>query len=110
MNKPDYWQLLKLTHDNKTFYKVFATWVGGYLDGDYWRFNSGIIEVKEEDDFYDFIGASGSVYRCGKGEHLYRNSSYTQGVLNNLIERSSEVGGIIELVPFNEIEESLKQI
>lgn len=110
MNKPDYWQLLKITHNDQMIYKVFATWVGGYLSGDSWRFNSGIVKVVEEDDFYDLIGASGSVYRCGNDKHFYRNSSYTQGVLDNLISRAKEVGGSIELVPFDKVEGVLSLI
>jgi hypothetical protein len=44
--------------------------------------NSGIEKVIEQDDYYDVIGYSGSVYKC------YKNrvglSSYTNRVYNNL--------------------------
>ena len=62
-NKPDNWVVVKVDED---FYKVLAGWSGGYLDGDSWRLNSGISEVKDDGDYWLFIGASGSVYQCHK--------------------------------------------
>ena len=103
MNTPDYWQLLKITHDGNTIYKVFATWVGGYTTGDSWRINSGVVKVNDRDGLLDFIGDSGSIYRCAQNENVYRTSSYSQGVLNNLIQAAKKVDGVIEVVPFQEL-------
>lgn len=60
---PDNWVILKLP-DN--LYKVYATWAGGYLDGDAWKMNSGIVKVEQDDDNYYFFGYSGSCYKCNK--------------------------------------------
>lgn len=110
MNTPDYWQLLKLTHDGETIYKVFATWVGGYTTGDAWKINSGIVKVIEGDGFYDLIGHSGSIYRVSNHENVYRTNSYSGGILNNLIESAKKVNGVIEIIPFQEVEQTLKNI
>ena len=60
---PDRWVVLKIG----TMYKVLAGWSGGYLDGDYWRLNSGITKVEQEGDYWLFHGNSGSIYKCHKG-------------------------------------------
>jgi hypothetical protein len=43
---PDNWVVLKINHEGKTLYKVLAGWIGGYLNGDSWRMNSGMNCVK----------------------------------------------------------------
>jgi hypothetical protein len=62
-NKPHNWVVVKV---GEGIYKVLAGWSGGYLDGDSWKLNSGISEVKDDGDHWLFIGESGSVYRCHK--------------------------------------------
>lgn len=89
MTKPDYWQIIKIEHkDSQPVYKVFATFTGGYLDGDSWKLNSGIVKVEEHDDHYDFFGYSGSCYRCKKGAN--GTVSYTQAVLDNFINLAKD--------------------
>jgi hypothetical protein len=87
MNKylPDNWVVLKITHEGKTLYKVLAGWMGGYLDGDSWRMNSGITKAKIGGNNVIFYGSSGSCYVCRKG--VYRLSMATSGVYNELKER-----------------------
>lgn len=73
MYQPDNWILIKIMPGGEDlFYKVLAGWSGGYLDGDSWRMNSGVDRVEEDGDYYDFIGASGSVYRCHKESEMLR--------------------------------------
>lgn len=74
MYQPDNWVILKVQPDEYTapFYRVLAGWSGGYLDGDSWRLNSGIDEIKEDGDYYLFIGASGSTYKCHKNAETVR--------------------------------------
>lgn len=67
MNKPDKWLLVKVK--NKELYKVFATWSGGYLNGDSWRINSGITVITEDEDHLYFYGESGSCYMCNKNSY-----------------------------------------
>lgn len=91
---PDNWVILKIQNESKTLYKVLAGWSGGYLYGDSWRMNSGITEVKQGGDHYEFYGLSGSVYRCHKD--TYRLTMANGGVYNELKER---FGDSIELMP-----------
>lgn len=72
---PDSWVVIKMTHNDKTFYKVLGGWSGGYLNGTSWRLNSGIERVELEDDVYKFYGASGSVYSCYKENYGLRMST-----------------------------------
>jgi hypothetical protein len=91
--KPEYWVVLRIENDNGAYYKVFAGWRGGYLDGDSWKMNSGISKVEEDEDFYYFYGASGSCYQCSKSryglkEGLCYFSPYVQGILETVIKNS----------------------
>lgn len=69
---PDNWVVLKIDHEGKTLYKVLAGWSGGYLDGDSWQLNSGIVRVVEQEDYWEFYGNSGSCYNCYKGQYRLR--------------------------------------
>jgi len=65
MTNPDRWILLRCKPlGEDTFMRVFATWSGSYLYGSSWRLNSGVEKVIRAGYFIDFVGASGSVYRC----------------------------------------------
>lgn len=70
---PDRWVVIKINNGEETFYKVLAGWSGGYLDGDSWRLNSGIKSVIENPESFDFVGSSGSVYRCHKAAYGITN-------------------------------------
>lgn len=96
---PDMWVVLKITipQQSKPFYKVFATWYGGYTQGDAWKLNSGITAVSVEDDSLIFDGYSGSCYSCRIG--AYGTSGYSQNVLNSIVFDSGEFGAKIELMP-----------
>jgi len=49
MEIPDRWCVINIIKDNdEPINKVFACWYGGYLGGDYWRMNSGIINIKRK--------------------------------------------------------------
>jgi hypothetical protein len=88
---PKRWVIVKLPND---YYKVFGTWSGGYLDGDRWKLNSGIEKVEQDENFYYFIGFSGSCYKCHKKRYGIA-TSYGLGVLNKIIEQGK---GQIELM------------
>ena len=88
---PERWVILKLPNNN---YKVFGTWSGGHLDGDRWKLNSGIDKVEQDENFYYFIGFSGSCYKCHKKTYGIA-TSYGLGVLNKIIEQGN---GQIELM------------
>ena len=99
---PDYWQVVKLTNsEGESHFRVFATWVGGYVNGDSWKLNSGITKCEREGKFLNFHGSSGSIYSVPDSDHCYRNSGYTGGVLHNLIEKSKANGVTVELMPYS---------
>lgn len=68
---PDNWVIIKIDGDDP-HYRVLGGRSGGYLDGDSWRMNSGIVSVKETADVYEFYGASGSCYICYKSSNVVR--------------------------------------
>jgi len=94
---PDRWLLLRFSKDQVIFYKVFATWAGGYLGTDSWQLNSGVTQVKEAETHFLFEGSSGSVYKCGKKS--YGSTGYGFGVLNNLITKSLDQGTVVDILP-----------
>jgi hypothetical protein len=69
---PDSWVLVKI---NDSDHRVLAGWSGGYLDGNSWRLNSGVVRVERVPGAgYDVHGNSGSVYRCFFGTYALRMS------------------------------------
>lgn len=95
---PDRWVVVKIDNSLDTpFYKVFATWAGGYLDGDRWKLNSGITSVESDDDYYYFIGYSGSCYKCHK-KGYGTASSYGEGVLMHMIENAYKANSTVNVL------------
>ena len=84
---PDRWLVLRLSsEEHGTHYRVFATWRGGYVTGDSWKLNSGIVRVQLNGDYLEFTGGSGSVYRCHR--QYYGNTFYGESVLDSLIKNA----------------------
>lgn len=81
-HKPDSWVVLRISCLDETIYKLLAGWSGGYLDGDYWQLNSGIVKVEEGTDFFRFHGRSGSLYHVSK--HSYGLRMSTTPIYNKL--------------------------
>jgi len=97
--RPDKWVVIKISsEDNPTIYRVLASWYGGYLDGDSWKMNSGIVKVEEDTHNYIFIGHSGSCYVCHKSSNCYGTSGYSGGILDSFIRDISKVSGEIEVM------------
>jgi hypothetical protein len=94
--KPDRWVVIKITTEKDVLYKVFATWLSGYLDGDNWRMNSGITKVEEDGDYWLFYGTSDSIYRCHKDG--IGTSGYTGAILNGLVKRAKKENITIEIM------------
>lgn len=103
MYRPDGWVLVKITNKGDTYYKIFSSWRGGYLDGDSWRMNSGITKCELIDGFYEFSGHSGSVYCCSPHGY-YRLGMYNLSVLTDYVERSEGKITILESIPENILE------
>jgi hypothetical protein len=108
MTTPDKWVVIKIEHEGTTIYKVFASWYGGYLGSDSWQLNSGIkdIEIPLEDTYVDFIGNSGSRYRCQDG--CYGTNMYSQGVLNHIIEIAAKHNAVITVMDEQKTNDWLK--
>jgi hypothetical protein len=106
---PDKWVVVKIYNNTDTpLYKIFATWSGGYLNGDRWKMNSGIKSMESDDDYYYFIGHSGSCYKCHK-KGYGTASSYGECVLNDMIENAYKVNVTVDLLSKDsEWEELLK--
>lgn len=94
MYTPDSWVVLKIVNEGETLYKVLAGWGGGYLDGDSWRMNSGIVKATIGGHHAIFEGYSGSQYVCHR--ESYRLTMATSGTYNQLKEK---FGDAVELMP-----------
>lgn len=70
----DNWVIIKFDGDTP-HYRVLVGWSGGYLAGDSWRMNSGIVRAEEVGEHYLFHGSSGSCYKCHKGSYGLRNNN-----------------------------------
>ena len=68
---PDNWVVIKMDGD-AAHYRVLPGWSGGYLDGNSWKMNSGIIRVEMDGNYYHFYGLSGSCYSCHKESYCIR--------------------------------------
>jgi len=71
---PSNWVVIKITGDDP-HYRVLGGWMGGYLYGDSWRINSGIVRVDDSGEDWFFYGSSGSVYRCSKDRYGLKMSN-----------------------------------
>ena len=108
--KPDKFVLVKVTSDKEPtgFYRVFASWYGGYLSGDSWKMNSGCTSVEILEDCYIFTGESGSEYICHKD--TYGCTAYSAGVLYNLKVEGNLHGIILEEVQEEDLLEVIASI
>lgn len=84
-HNPDKWVILKIPEN---YYKVFATWIGGYEYGDAWRVNSGITNVEQDEEFYYFHGYSGSCYKCNKKHYGTSTSGH---IMLGIITQNSKI-------------------
>lgn len=96
----DNWVIVKITRPEGVVHKVLAGFHGGYLHGDSWRMNSGILKVEREGDYFLFHGQSGSIYVCHKDAQ--RLSGATAGIYDSLVKQAAEKNIIVEIV--NEFE------
>jgi len=95
---PDKWVIVKIDNNTDTpFYKVFANWSGGYMKGNRWKKKGRIKSMENDDDYYYFIGHSGSCYKCHKKGYGIA-SSYGEGVLNDMVENSYKVKVAVDVL------------
>ena len=95
ISKPDNWVILKIDGNKASpFYKVLAGWSGGYLDGNSWRMNSGIVRHELKDNYWYFYGQSGSCYQCHVDSYQLRMNN--TGIYNQLKEKHGDIVNMIE--------------
>ena len=99
MNKPDKWVVIKIKTESDITYKVFAIWLGGYLDGDYWQLNSGITKAEIKGEYINFYGHSGSCYECKVNS--YGLNGFGSRILSSFIEKADKAGSSIEIMDEN---------
>jgi hypothetical protein len=101
---PEEWMLVRITGTHP-HYRVFGSWRGGYLNGDSWRLNSGIVSVNrsaEDNDILEIHGHTGSIYEVHTSTYGIR-SPYNRGELDGLVERSGNNAFVIEDISIDEI-------
>lgn len=100
MESPDKFIVLKIQDG----YKVFATWAGGYLNGDSWRLNSGIKSVTKENEYYFITGFSNSCYKCHEKSYGIM-TSYGESVLQNILEKLKSNDVFVKTLTHDEFKE-----
>ena len=88
MNAPDGYRILLIDTPTGQLVKLFASWSGGYGQGDEYRINSGTELITEDESHYFFHGYSGSIYKLRKDTQGSLNS-YTCGVYNRILSQES---------------------
>lgn len=88
MEHPDRWAVITVTFPSGEVHKrVLCGWIGSYLDADYWRLGSNIVDEKDMTLEYLFTTESGNEYMCRKSAYgftglsadIYRKmQSYTE--------------------------------
>ena len=102
MYTPDVWVVLEFTTPKETIRKVFAGWYGGFAGSNSWQLNSGIKAVRSVDEYFEFDGYSGSVYRCHPNN--YHLSSLMLDVLANWRKQAYERDDVqIRILELDEI-------
>jgi len=105
IHKPHGWVILKFTNEGDEFFKIFASWRGGYLDADSWRLSSGNNKPPALSDcgkYWIWPQESGSCYHLSvHGEDGY--SFYTAQILASIIIQSGESDVFIERVKLSSI-------
>lgn len=99
--KPDRWVIVKISSDDNTHYRVFASWAGGYTSGDSWKLSSGCegCEINEEGS-YDLPQTSGSNYVLRPTG--YGTTGWSAGILlgiqKNFEEQHKDKNGKLEIL------------
>ena len=94
MYKPDRWQVIRIAPpEEAVFYKLLGGWYGNFVNGDSWRLNSGITEVKDQGNVFAVFGETGSTYVCRKTEEGM--SAYMDSVLYGLQQNAAERNVVI---------------
>lgn len=92
------WHVLKVENGHKVLYRLLSATSDHFYDR--WRLNSGIINFFINDDYIDFHGYSGSIYRCNLFNEGFSN--LTKTVLTNWQAEVTDPGHTIRVIKFND--------
>ncbi len=97
---PHNWVKIRIQQEGKEdWFKIVGGWSGGFASGDSWRVNSGVESEKTGEDeggeYIDFIGYSGSIYRCYKANN--RVSMSIAGVLQEVLNKERPSGTTVTM-------------
>jgi hypothetical protein len=84
MYSPNAYRVLLIETPTGQLVKLFASWSGGYCQGDEYRLNSGTELITEDEDSYFFYGYSGSCYKLRKSSKGSL-TSYSAGIYNRIL-------------------------
>ena len=81
---PDRWRIVEITPKdicNPPYFRILASWYGGFVGSDSWKLSSGITEVKDKDTYWEVPNYSGSVYI------LYKNRKGMSSLGSSVLAR-----------------------
>ena len=91
---PDRWKVIHITNNGESYFKVFATWGGGYTYGSSWKLSSGGNEFTKKGDMFEAPQISGSLYE------LHKDAEGICGMWNGLhedfVNQMREAGAHVE--------------
>ena len=83
----DRWVMIKTNFNGAQYYKILASWYGGYTGSDSWKLSSGTVTASFDkvSNSYHFPQVSKSEYVCHK--NTYGTSMYTHSVFLSWVEQ-----------------------
>lgn len=110
---PDSWHIIEIKGlEKETFYKVLASWYGGFAGSNSWKLSSGVESCTSETNengsiVYTLPQSSGSTYVLHDGaEHM---SGLMGGMLHGFQKQVAEMEGTsLKVVTIQEMIEALK--
>ena len=88
MERPDVWELIRITNDGANIDKILSGWYGGYANGDSWRFSSRISKMEERPGYFYVVTESGTEYELNKS--VRRFSGMTAGIYEHFAKKIEE--------------------
>lgn len=88
----DRWVMIKTNFKGAQYYKILASWYGGYTGSDSWKLSSGTVTASfdKATNSYHFPQVSKSEYVCHNSS--YGTSMYTKNVFLGWVECLEQKG------------------
>lgn len=104
MHTPDGFNIIKYSPENDSpFFLVFASWAGGFSDGDSWRRSTPLANIEKKEQVYVVTTESGTQYFLNEVAEG-RLTFYNRSILATMIEQSKGKAAIVT------IEEAIKEM